>query len=293
MLDIIRFSVLGVPRGGDPLSVNVMRRRRSRSSKPGTLGRMTSAPNIFDPKDPRWFMDLEDVPETHLHAAVIQLLWLVLAHRFPTALVTSNLPCRWDPTDERIGVDPDVVLIEPAPPTTANGNVESLRIWEDGHSPPKLAIEVVSKSNADKDYRDGPARHERLGTKELWLFDPELRGPTLDGTGGPHTLQIWRGRERLYAGDGPACSPILDAWLVVTTGDGQPRLRISDDSEGTRLWPTLAEAEAQARRAEAQARQVEAQVRESEARRADAEASRADAAEAELRRLRALLEDKR
>ncbi len=79
--------------------------------------------------------------------------------------------------------------------------------------------------------------------------------------------------ERLHAGDTPADSPVLDAW-VVTTEDGR-HLRVADDADRTRLWPTEAEAEAEARRAEA-ARAVAAE-------------ERAAAAEAEVERLRALL----
>ena len=232
---------------------------------------MTSAPNIHlrpSPEDEqRWFMDLEDVPESQLHAAIIQLLLLVLGHRFPHALVTTNLPCRWDPKDERIGVNPDVLLVEPSPPNAEDEDVDSLRVWQADHAPPKLAIEVVSKTNAVKDYRDGPPRHERLGTQELWLFDPELRGPNLEQLGGPHLLQVWRGKERLYAGSGPAHSPMLDAWVVIT--DADRRLRIADDEAGTSLWPTRAEAAEQT---------------------AEAANRRAEAAEAELRRLRSLLD---
>ncbi len=260
---------------------------------------MTSAPNILGPNEARrWFMDLEDVPETHLHAATIQLLLLVLGYRFRDALVTTNLPCRWDPNDKRFGVNPDVLVVDPSPPVDDRGNVESLRVWRDDHPPPKLAIEVVSKSNAVKDYRDGPARHHRLGTKELWLYDPELQGPAIDGLGGPYLLQIWQGRRRLYAGDAPGYSPTLDAWAVVTSDLDHPCLRIADEKTSTSLWLTEAEAEAEARQSEAMradteaARaEAEAEARQSEAMRADAEAARADAAEAEIRRLRALLKN--
>ena len=239
---------------------------------------------MLGPRDPRWFMDLEDVPESHLHAAIIQLLMLVLGHRFRDALVTTNLPCRWDPHDERVGVNPDVLLVDPRPPISVGAtDVDALRTWRHDYVAPKLAIEVVSKTNALKDYRDGPARHERIGTQELWLFDPQLCGPTLDALGGPYGLQIWRGQERLYAGDGPAFSPALDAWAIVTEA-GQ-RLRVADDPAGTQLW--LTRAEAADRRAEAADQRADAEAR---ARAAEVEARKL--AEAEVRRLRALLEEK-
>ena len=274
---------------------------------------MTSAPNIHlrhGPEDgQRWFMDLEDVPESHLHAAIIQLLMLVLGHRFPKALVSTNLPCQTNPQDLRFGVNPDVLLVDPKPPIPAGAvDIDALRVWQDDYVPPKLAVEVVSKSNAVKDYRDGPARHQRIGTQELWLFDPERHGPRLETLGGPYVLQIWQGGERLYAGDGPGYSPALGAWAVVT--DAGLRLRMAEDRAGTQLWLTHGEAvearasaEAKARQAaetradaEAKERQVaearadaEAKERQVAEARADAEAKGRKAAEAEVLRLRALL----
>jgi len=86
-------------------------------------------------------------------------------------------------------------------------------------------------------------------------------------------LQVWRRTRsgefrREYAGDGPAYSESLGAWLVVTE-DGT-RLRIADDEGGERLWPTEAEAEraraeAEKHRADALAAQVEALTAQVEA----------------------------
>lgn len=245
---------------------------------------MTSAPVIHLRPNPdeeqRWFMELEDVPDTPLHDAIIALLILIFQHRYRDrdVLVARNLGCRWAPDDARIGVDPDVALIEPAPPK----GISTLRVWEPGHSPPRIAIEVVSENNAAKDYMEGPPRIARLGGEELVIFDPELHGPTAEEHGGPFVLQIWRRATdgqlvdmvRTYAGDGPAFSTVLNAWLV-PTDDGE-RLRVADDELGNRLWPTEAEAETEARKA-AEAKANE----ETEARRA---------AEAEVQRLRALLD---
>ncbi len=274
---------------------------------------MTSAPVIHVRHGPeeegqRWFMELEDVPDTPLHDAIIALLILVLKYRYRDrdALVARNLGCRWDPDDARIGVDPDVVLIEPAPPE----GMSTLRVWQPGHLPPRVAIEVVSEHNAEKDYVEGPPRIACLRGEELWIFDPELYGPISEEHGGPFVLQIWRRRdaeegvdmERVYAGDAPAFSPALQAWLV-TTGNGEC-LRIADDEQGTRLWLTEAEAELAARKAaeakakaEAHAREeaeakakAEEDAREEAEERAKAEAQARRDAEAEIRRLRALLD---
>jgi Uma2 family endonuclease len=222
----------------------------------------------------RWLMEEESVPETPLHDAIIELLMLVLKHWARTearrALITSNLGCRWDPGDARVGVDPDVVLIEPAPPE--GEQLTTLRIWEPEHVAPRVAVEVVSTNTAAKDYLEAPARCARLGVRELWIFDPRLDGPS--DTGGPFTLQIWRAQEgsemaRVHAGPAPAFSEELGAWLIVAA-DGS-RLRLAADAAGTQLWPTAAEAEAQ---------------------RAEAEAQRAEAAEAEVARLRRLLDER-
>lgn len=267
---------------------------------------MTGAPHIHlrqGPEDAtqRWFMDFEDVPETLLHDMIIELLKLVLRYRYRDrdVVIGSNVACRWDPDDRRIGVDPDVILVEPAPPEAET--LKSLQVWRPDHHPPKLAIEIVSETNATKDYKEGPVRMSRLGAEELWLFDPERHGPTLEDLGGPFVLQLWRrpekggDMERIYAGDAPAFSPVLGAWIVTTNGG--TRLRIAEDREGKRLWPTkdeaqAARADAEGARAdaEAQAREVAEETAAAEAMRADEEARARRAAEAEVRRLRALLE---
>lgn len=203
---------------------------------------------VEEPSD-RWRLEEEDVPETPQHAAIIQLLRLILEHWVEasgrSALVTSNLACRWDPSDARVGTDPDVVLVEPRPP--GGEALRSLRVWEPGHAPPRIAVEVVSHTDPRKDYAEAPLRCARLGARELWVFDPGLHGP--DDTGGPFPVQIWRLEEtagrlrtaRTYAGSGPGFSEELGAWLVVT--DEGTRLRIADDADGRALWPTAFETE--------------------------------------------------
>jgi Uma2 family endonuclease len=237
----------------------------------------------------RWLLDEDDMPETPLHHACLLLLDLILsawvARSGRSAMVARNLACRWDDSDARVGVDPDLCLIEPAPPP----DLKQLRLWEPGHVAPRLAFEIVSGSTAAKDYQEAPARYARLGTREVWVFDPLREGPSL--TGGPFVLQGWRWNgeqmERVHAGDGPAWSEELGAWLVVT--EGGKRLRVADDPEGRKLWPTEAEEQALQRQAEAQARQqAEAKAQAEAQARQQAEAAR-EAAERELAELRALL----
>ena len=201
---------------------------------------------IVEPPE-RWRLEEDDVPETPLHDAIIQTLLLVLKQWAQqgghSALVTSNLACRWDPSDARIGTDPDVVLVEPAP--TEGEHLTSLRVWEPGHAAPRIAVEVVSETTANKDYLDVPTRCARLGVRELWVFDPLLAGPS--DAGGPYLLQVWRNAgnqpgalDRVHAGVAPARSEELGAYLVVT--DDGTRLRLANDPAGETLWPTAEEA---------------------------------------------------
>jgi Uma2 family endonuclease len=162
--------------------------------------------------------------------------------------VGQNLAVRWDEERPSIGVDPDVYVVTPPPPE--GDEVTSLRLWETGHAPPMLAIEVVSAGHPTKDYSVAPEKYAASGTRELWVFDPELAGPRAHG--GPLRIQIWCRDDvgdfaRVYAGDGPARSPVLGAWVFAV--DEGRRLRIADDEQGTSWWLTPTEAERAAKEA--------------------------------------------
>ncbi len=209
------------------------------------------------------------------------------------AQVDSNLGVRWDETRPRTGADPDVVLTEPAPPE--GRALTTLDLWEPGHAAPRVVVEVVSLNTAEKDYLDAPERYAAAGVRELWVFDPLGFGPAVPD--GPYLLQVWRWTnerepERAYAGEGPAFSPELGAWLVVT--DDRQMLRIADDREGRQLWLTEAEEQAAAR-ARAELALGEAQRARDEAQRARDEAQRArdDAEHARDEALRAREESER
>ncbi len=249
----------------------------------GVMAQPVVAP--LDPPFPGPFLDVDDMPENTLHDQSLALLAQILswwaASQGLDALVARNLACRWDRSDARIGIDPDLLLTLPHPPLSeGRKSLKQLRLWEPGHHPPRVTIEVVSESTADKDYDEAPWAHAKAGTRELWVFDPELHGPTRGG--GPFLLQVWQQQpggtlKRTHAGNGPAWSEEMQAWLVLT--DGATRLRLSDDRWGQLLWPT--EAEAKAREVEAKAREA----RDARAREA-AEAQARETAEAEVRVLR-------
>jgi Uma2 family endonuclease len=223
------------------------------ASRLPSVGLVPEPPGVED----SWVLTEETMPESNAHRDIVDLLRLLLlafiARTGRHALAVANLACRWNAAKRSVGVDPDIALIEPAPPE--GDKVESLLTWKPGHVPPRFAIEVVSASNPLKDYSAAPAKYARLGTRELVIFDPARLGPKVRG--GPHVLQVWRRDEpgarmvRVYAGDGPAFSEELGAWLVPTP---QPRLRIADDPEGRSLWLTEAEEQAAARQLAEEAR---------------------------------------
>jgi Uma2 family endonuclease len=248
-----------------------------------------------------WVLPEEDMPESSSHRDTVRLLELILlafvARTGRNAHIAGNLACRWYEADARIGVDPDVALIEPAPP---GGQIPSLRTWEPGHVPPRFAIEVVSATTSKKAYQDAPAKYAALGTRELVVFDPELSGPAT--AGGPFILQVWRRSdpgaesgnpsptmERVYAGEGPARSEELEAWLVPMP---KGLLRIADDEQGSQLWLTEAEQESAARKqAESARKQAESARKQAESARKQAESARKQAESARAKSARAAVED--
>ncbi|MFO0759218.1 MAG: Uma2 family endonuclease [Byssovorax sp.] len=206
---------------------------------------------------PDWTLSEEPMPESQPHDLVIDLLkallvaWVARAHL--DAQVARNLAVRWDEAHPNIGIDPDLCVITPRTPE--GDDLTSLRTWCEGHTAPRLAIEVVSESNPRKDYRDAPDRYAASGTQELVIFDPKLAGPHAHG--GPFRLQVWRRESdddegggdftRVYAGEGPVRSEVLGAWLVAV--DEGRRLRIADDEGGTSWWMTAEETERAAKEA--------------------------------------------
>jgi hypothetical protein len=215
--------------------------------------------------------------------------------------VARNLGIRWFESEPRAGFDPDLCVIEPPP---SGGPPASLRLWEPGHEPPWLAIEVVSPGHPYKDYLDTPARCAACGVRELWVYDPVLAGPR--SSGGPFALQIWTRQgetmTRTHASSAPGYSPALDAWLFADV-DPKParrrqpaaerhesiatptRLRIATAEVGGTFWPTMVEAERERTQAVRQAAEAERQAARAARQTAQTQRARADAAERELEQL--------
>jgi Uma2 family endonuclease len=195
--------------------------------------------------NPAWAVPEVPVPESDTHDLAIEYLRsLLLAWAERTARdvkVARNLGIRWVKEEPRCGFDPDLCVIEPPPPR--DRTLSSLRLWEPAHTAPKLAIEIVSSGHPYKDYIDTPERASACGITELWVYDPMLVGPK--ARGGPHLLQVWsrdtRGEfSRSHAGNGPAHSPFLNAWLLPAASKlpSDAKLKLSDDRNGNAVWPT-------------------------------------------------------
>jgi Uma2 family endonuclease len=217
-----------------------------------------------------WVLPEVPVPESVQHREIVELVAALLAawaaRMGNSAFVARNLAFRWVEQNPKIGVDPDVCLIEPAPPDP--DELGSLLLWAPGHHAPRLAIEVVSKNHPYKDYEVVPDKYAASGVGELWVFDPQLIGPRKRG--GPHRFQLWtRSLEqsfvRVYAGEGPMLSPALNAWALVS--EPGHRLRIADDAAGASLWLTNEEAERAARQVERAAAHAERAEKEAALRR--------------------------
>lgn len=186
-----------------------------------------------------WILPEGTVPESVPHDAAahrLKILLEVWASRLGRpCVVPRNLALRWLESSPRIGIDPDVCVLDPPPPEV--DELSSLCLWRPGHVPPAICFEIVSRNHPHKDYAELQDRYALVGTRELVVFDPWLAGPR--ALGGPVLLQLWRRDpvgvlERVHGGNGPVASEVLGAWLLPTP----TTLEIADDRDGTRRWPT-------------------------------------------------------
>jgi hypothetical protein len=228
-----------------------------------------------------WVIREEPVPESAWHDRCLEILkalldgWVASSAR--NAAVFRDIAIRARRENPALGWNPDVCVVEPAPPGALE--LESMRLWD--HASPSFAFEAVSPNHPYKDYVVIPEKCAVAGVGELCVFDPLLVGPRAHG--GPWLLQLWRrasdgGFERVHAGDGPARSSVLGAWLLPDRATRT--LRIANQANGEEPWQTVAESakqgevEARQREAEARQREAEARQREAESRKREAEALR-------------------
>ncbi|MEZ4219637.1 MAG: Uma2 family endonuclease [Polyangiaceae bacterium] len=214
------------------------------------------------PSADAWILPEVPVPESRPHdkllSHLVALLEAWVARTELDAIAGRNLAVRWVEANPKIGIDPDVALITPAPPQAQE--LQSLCTWKPGHVVPRLAIEVVSKHHPYKDYRDLHERYGASGVGELWVLDPEGHGPK--SLGGPVPIQQWVRRERIFErvhfGAGPIYSEVIGAWLWADP------IRITDDGDGKRVWLTATETERLEKEAERAAKEAERAAKEAE-----------------------------
>ena len=226
-----------------------------------------------------WVLPEGKVPESTTHFMTVhRICELLLAGvercRGERSLrIAADRAVRWLPEHPRTGADPDVCVIEPAPADF--DDLVSLKLWEPGRVPPRLAIEVVSTNFPHKDYGRIQERYAAMGVEELLVFDPLLSGPR--SLGGPVPLQLWRrdetlAFERIQFGGNPVYSNVLEAWVIARGRD----LDISDDRQGKHRWLTARE-QLEATHAEIERAQADAERAQADAERAQANAERAQA----------------
>lgn len=232
-----------------------------------------------------WVLPEGKVPESTTHFMTVHricellLAWIERCRGERSLRVAADLAVRWLQEHPRTGADPDVCVIEPAPADF--DDLVSLKLWEPGRLPPRLAIEVVSTNFPHKDYGRIQERYAALGVEELVVFDPLLSGPR--SLGGPVPLQLWRrdatrAFERVQFGADPVYSNVLEAWVIARGRD----LDIADDRQGKHRWLTAQERleaqQAEIGRAQANAERAQANAERAQA---DAERAQADAARAQ------------
>ncbi len=187
-----------------------------------------------------WELPEGPVPESAPHDDLCDrwkhVLQAWVARTGRDAEVYRNLAVRFDPQRPRVGIDPDVCVVEPAP--DERRTLTSLQTHV--HGAPLLSIEVVSTTHPNKDYVEAPARHAASGARELWVLDPLLAGPRVHG--GPFAVQVWQRDDtgafaRVHASSEPFHSALLDAWIV----PGRGTVLLCDDRSGARPWRTLEE----------------------------------------------------
>jgi hypothetical protein len=241
-----------------------------------------------------WVLPEGNVPEATAHSLAVYRIfgmlraWAMRIRPERSVSIASELAVRWLREHPRTGADPDVCVIEPAPPDF--DDLRSLKLWEPGRVRPRLAIEVVSASLPHKDYDSIQERYAAMGVEELLVFDPLLEGPR--SLGGPVALQLWRrdatlAFERVHFGFEPVYSQVLEAWCLA---EGR-EFHISDDRRGAQRWLSP-EDEVVRIQAEAARLQAEAERAQAEAERAQAEAERERQARLDLERRLAELENK-
>jgi Uma2 family endonuclease len=238
-------------------------------------------PFTVQPADDYPSSDGKPMAETEVHILAIVHLLNALRYFFrkqPDVYVIGNMFVYYRQGNKRKHKAPDIMVIKGVDATIRR---RSYKLWEE-KMPPSVVIEVTSAETKKEDIVTKPVLYASLGIKEYFLFDPlfEYLDEQLLGY-------------RMIDGEFVAIRPDSDGDLhseelgVILSVD-DALLRVVDPQTGEFI-PALEEAVEQAEQ-EAQRAEQEAQRAEQEAQRAEQEAQRANDAEAEVIRLRAMIE---
>ena len=181
---------------------------------------------------------------------------------------------------------PDVMVAFGRPP----GERSSYKQWEEGGVVPQVVFEVISPGNTNMEMMRKVAFYHQYGVEELIVIDPGKKEDDPESF-----LPYLRDIERMVAGQGEVVdwtSPRLG--IRFRQEEGEVKVFYPDGSPFRSFVEIKAEWEAERARAEEATHQAEEATRKAEeaTQQAAAEKQRADAAEAELARLRKLLEDR-
>ena len=198
--------------------------------------------------------------ETWLHVRAMMWLHQALEDFFrdrPDVFVASDLFWYWEEGNPDRRVAPDVMVV----PGVGVKPRRSFFSWEEKGAIPAVVFEMASRGTVGEDLTPKFFLYEDLGVREYFLFDPE----------GANMTPAFQG----YRLNGTTYRRLRDNELTSELGFGlRPEgtlLRLIDLKSGQPI-PTRAEAVEIAQRA------------------ADAEKQRADALQAEIERLRAMLQ---
>ncbi|CAN2041427.1 putative restriction endonuclease domain-containing protein [Candidatus Magnetomoraceae bacterium gMMP-15] len=237
--------------------------------------------------------DGEPMGETGFHVRASMYLYGALSQYFidrKDIYVAANMFLYYEKRNPRANKVPDVMVIK----GVDNYERRTFKIWEE-NAIPCVIFEITSKSTAIEDLMNKSKLYESLRVSEYFLFDP--LGEYLESA-----LIGFRLKNNVYLpinldSNGRLFSKELGVFLTIESNI----LRIID-AKTNNLIPSLNEAimligqeaqraEQETKRAEQEAQRAEqeAQRAEQEAQRAKQEAQRADAAEAETKRLEAII----
>lgn len=226
--------------------------------------------------------DGEPMGETGLHVQATLGLYGALRHYFGSrgdVYVAADMFLYYQEGKPSANTAPDVMVIKGVP----NQERRIYKLWEEKVAPCTI-FEVTSLSTWREDIVSKLMLYARLGVTEYYLFDPE--GDYLD-----EQFTGFRLEDGLYTSITPEADGTLRSReLGLAFWPEGYMLRVGDPATGERIL-MLDEAVSRARSEAARAEQEAARA-EQEAARAEQEAARAAAAEAEVARLRALIDQR-